>query len=130
MQLHWFQAGGETSDVQCRDIRGLVRETLFDSGKSYDRWVGEEQEWSRIAAYIENNPVKAGLASRPEDYRWSSAHQLHSKRVAGLGVATRRDTRGLYPRRRRLDFPQRRLYFAILYRIRSRLMRSNLAASD
>ncbi len=23
--------------------------------------------------YIENNPVKAGLAALPEDYRWSSA---------------------------------------------------------
>jgi hypothetical protein len=27
----------------------------------------------RIVAYIEGNPVKAGLVVRAEDYRWSSA---------------------------------------------------------
>ena len=28
----------------------------------------------RIARYIENNPVAAGLAAKPEDYSWSSAN--------------------------------------------------------
>jgi hypothetical protein len=27
-----------------------------------------------VRAYIENNPVRAGLVVRPEDYRWSSAY--------------------------------------------------------
>jgi putative transposase len=31
--------------------------------ESYDHWVRNDDEWRRIAAYIENNPVKAGLAS-------------------------------------------------------------------
>ena len=61
----------------------------FMQRESYDHWVRDEQEWSSL---YRKQPVKAGLASRPEDYRWSSAHQLHGKRVAGLGVATRRDT--------------------------------------
>jgi hypothetical protein len=30
----------------------------------------------RIIAYIEENPVNAGLVQRPEDYRWSSAFKL------------------------------------------------------
>ena len=35
--------------------------------------VRDEREWGRIEFYIQNNPVKAGLVSRAEEYRWSSA---------------------------------------------------------
>jgi len=45
----------------------------FWQAESYDHWVRDDREFERIVAYIENNPVKAGLVSRPEDYRWSSA---------------------------------------------------------
>jgi hypothetical protein len=31
-------------------------------------------EGQRIRAYIENNPVKAGLAAHAEQYPWSSAN--------------------------------------------------------
>jgi hypothetical protein len=31
-------------------------------------------EFDRIRRYIENNPVKAGLVTSPEDFRWSSAY--------------------------------------------------------
>ena len=44
----------------------------FWQRESYDHWVRDEREWRRIAFYIENNPVKAGLVSRAEEYRWSS----------------------------------------------------------
>jgi REP element-mobilizing transposase RayT len=47
----------------------------FWQAESYDHWVRDEKEYSRIASYIENNPVKAGLVERAEDYPWSSAHQ-------------------------------------------------------
>jgi REP element-mobilizing transposase RayT len=47
----------------------------FWQAESYDHWLREESEWHRIAAYIEGNPVKAGLVTRAEDYRWSSAGQ-------------------------------------------------------
>jgi len=33
----------------------------FWQAESYDHWVRDENEYGRIAAYIENNPVKAGL---------------------------------------------------------------------
>jgi len=46
----------------------------FWQRESYDHWVRDAAEWTRIAAYIENNPVKAGLVARAEDYAWSSAH--------------------------------------------------------
>jgi hypothetical protein len=38
---------------------------------------------NRIVRYIENNPVKAGLVSRPEDYPWSSASADKSVGAAG-----------------------------------------------
>jgi REP element-mobilizing transposase RayT len=44
----------------------------FWQRETYDHWVRDEREWKRIAFYIENNPVKAGLVSRAEEYRWSS----------------------------------------------------------
>jgi putative transposase len=45
----------------------------FWQAESYDHWVRDTAELERIAAYIENNPVKAGLVKSPADYPWSSA---------------------------------------------------------
>ena len=45
----------------------------FWQRESYDHWVRDRKEAARVEAYIENNPVKAGLAARPQDYPWSSA---------------------------------------------------------
>jgi putative transposase len=47
----------------------------FWQQESFDHWVRDEGEFFRIVAYIENNPVKAGLVSRPEEWRWSSARE-------------------------------------------------------
>jgi hypothetical protein len=57
---------------QANLILGRTGEAFWQA-ESYDHWVRNESEWRRIAAYIENNPVKAGLVPRAEDYRWSSA---------------------------------------------------------
>ena len=45
----------------------------FWQRESYDHWVRNQEEWRRIAAYIENNPVKAGLVKAPEQWPFSSA---------------------------------------------------------
>ena len=45
----------------------------FWQDESFDHWVRNPAEWQKIRSYIENNPVKAGLVSRPEDWPWSSA---------------------------------------------------------
>ena len=47
----------------------------FWQEESFDHWTRDEEEFFRIIAYVENNPVKAGLVSRPEEWRWSSAHE-------------------------------------------------------
>ncbi|HEX3283012.1 MAG TPA: transposase, partial [Pyrinomonadaceae bacterium] len=45
----------------------------FWQGESFDHWPRDDDEFMRIVAYIENNPVKAGLVKRPEDWKYSSA---------------------------------------------------------
>ena len=45
----------------------------FWQDESFDHWVRNEREFHRIVAYIEENPVSAGLAATPEDWPWSSA---------------------------------------------------------
>jgi REP element-mobilizing transposase RayT len=44
----------------------------FWQDESYDRWVRDGREFERIASYIENNPVNAGLCASPEEFCWSS----------------------------------------------------------
>jgi REP-associated tyrosine transposase len=45
----------------------------FWQDESFDRWVRTPAEGEKIRKYIENNPVAAGLVTRPEDWPWSSA---------------------------------------------------------
>ena len=47
--------------------------TPFWQDECYDHWVRNERELRRVVAYIEENPVSAGLAATPEDWPWSSA---------------------------------------------------------
>jgi hypothetical protein len=47
----------------------------FWQDESYDHLVRNSVEFDRIRAYIENNPVKAGLVTAPEQFRWSSAYR-------------------------------------------------------
>ncbi|OGO39442.1 MAG: hypothetical protein A2147_09660 [Chloroflexi bacterium RBG_16_57_8] len=38
--------------------------------ENYDRIIRDEHEYLATLTYITDNPVKAGLVGRPEDYRW------------------------------------------------------------
>ncbi len=51
----------------------------FWQDESYDRLVRDEREFGRIVAYIESNPVNAGLAASPEDFPWSSARPIDNR---------------------------------------------------
>jgi len=66
---HWIK--GRTA----REANLLLGRTgePFWQDESHDHWVRNEREFHRIVAYIEENPVSAGLAARPEDWPWSSA---------------------------------------------------------
>jgi hypothetical protein len=45
----------------------------FWQDESFDRLVRTDLEFDRIHAYIEQNPVRAGLVARVEEFPWSSA---------------------------------------------------------
>jgi putative transposase len=45
----------------------------FWQPEAYDHWVRDAIEHERITRYILQNPVKARLCARPEDWPWSSA---------------------------------------------------------
>jgi putative transposase len=66
---HWIK--GRTA----REANLLLGRTgePFWQDESYDHWVRNENEFNRIVAYIEANPVSTQLAARPEDWPWSSA---------------------------------------------------------
>jgi putative transposase len=57
----------------------LANRTLGRSGmpfwrdESYDHWIRSSKELEETIAYVENNPVKAGLADSAEQWLWSSA---------------------------------------------------------
>jgi putative transposase len=57
---------------EANNILGRTGQSFWQE-ESYDHWARDEDEFYRIIAYIENNPVKAGLASLPEGWAWSSA---------------------------------------------------------
>ena len=58
----------------------------------WDRFMRDERHFWQTIAYIHNNPVKAGLVSRAEDWRWSSAytgnaeHQFSKSKPADLAI--------------------------------------------
>ena len=59
-------------------ILGLTGQPFWQD-ETYDRLVRNQIEFERIAHYIEMNPVKAGLAARPEEFAWSSARPIDNR---------------------------------------------------
>lgn len=54
---------------KCNKI--LNRSGVFWQHESYDHVVRDEKELRRIVEYVLNNPVKAGLCEKWEDWKWS-----------------------------------------------------------
>jgi len=53
--------------------RMLSRTGEFWMGDYFDRYIRDGNHYEKTITYIENNPVKAGFCSRPEEWRFSSA---------------------------------------------------------
>ncbi len=47
----------------------------FWQDESFDHWIRDAGQLERTKTYIENNPVKASLCARPQDWQWSSARK-------------------------------------------------------
>jgi len=58
----------------CRCNEVLGRSGRFWQPESFDRVVRGSASLERVVAYIERNPVKAGLCRKPEEWEFSSAH--------------------------------------------------------
>ena len=63
-------------------ILGLTGQAFWLE-ESCDRWVRDGEQFDRLRAYIEQNPVKAGLVKGQEHYLWSSATKEQAGRGAG-----------------------------------------------
>ncbi len=53
--------------------RLLHRKGKFWQDDYYDRFIRNEEHFERVKYYIEENPVKAGLCAKKEDWRFGSA---------------------------------------------------------
>jgi REP element-mobilizing transposase RayT len=63
--------------VSARDANVRLGRTgkPFWQDESFDHWIRNPGQFAKTQAYIEKNPVKAGLCKTPEDWPWSSAHK-------------------------------------------------------
>jgi putative DNA methylase len=52
----------------------LVRTGKIWQDEPFDRYIRDARHFDNALAYVENNPVKAGLCKKSEDWLWSSAH--------------------------------------------------------
>jgi hypothetical protein len=50
----------------------------------WDRYIRDEYHLQQATAYIHQNPVKAGLAAKAEDWRWSSAFAQNANQEIGV----------------------------------------------
>jgi putative transposase len=65
---------------QCNSV--LCRKGTFWQDETYDHCVRNDDELHRVIRYVERNPVKAQLASRPEEWQFSSAFDRHQRWIA------------------------------------------------
>lgn len=72
--------------ISARDANRILgrQGQVFWQDESFDHWVRSEEEFWKIKRYIENNPVRAGLAKLPEEWEWSSAGESFSRRSINL----------------------------------------------
>jgi REP element-mobilizing transposase RayT len=69
----------------------LANRTLGRAGKFwaedyFDRFIRDEEHFHRVLAYIEENPVKAGLCSKKEDWPFSSASRVQPHDPGSAGI--------------------------------------------
>jgi putative transposase len=62
--------------------QGLRRSGPLWQHESFDHWIRSQTEFEETVAYIEANPVRAGLVARPQDFQWSSAFKMSGLKAA------------------------------------------------
>jgi REP element-mobilizing transposase RayT len=65
---------GDWKSVTAHRCSKLLKQTgRFWHKEYFDRYIRNERHYQSALAYIENNPVKAGLCATPQAWPWSSA---------------------------------------------------------
>ena len=59
---------------QANKLLGRVRQTFWQT-ESYDHLIRDDADLIRCGEYTTQNPVRAGLCERPEDWKWSSLYR-------------------------------------------------------
>jgi REP element-mobilizing transposase RayT len=54
----------------------------FWQAESFDHIIRNDEERARLVHYVEDNPVKAGLCSQAQDWKWSSARECSVRHPA------------------------------------------------
>jgi len=77
--------GGSSIEIN----RLLKRSGLLWQREYYDRFVRDMEHFQNCIAYIRNNPVKAGLCDKPEDWPFSAAGVGWNGALASAGPKPR-----------------------------------------
>ncbi|NOT63841.1 MAG: hypothetical protein HOP19_26800 [Acidobacteria bacterium] len=75
------------SSLEANKILQRTGKTFWQT-ESYDHWSRDAAEFNRIVKYVENNPVKAGLVEKPEDWCWSSAAERQRRGLEKISALT------------------------------------------
>ena len=74
------------SQLEDRQPNGQVRYRFWQPGGGYDRNMVAADSIDAMIDYIHANPVRKGLAARPEDWFWSSAGDYAGLRVGPIPI--------------------------------------------
>jgi REP element-mobilizing transposase RayT len=73
--IHRLTGGIKGASARYANLKLGRTGTPFWQDESFDHWIRKEGQLARTKAYIENNPVKAGLCAQAEEWPWLSAHE-------------------------------------------------------
>jgi REP element-mobilizing transposase RayT len=77
--MRWLKSA---TAVRANRLIGRAGEPFWQREYS-DRWIRGARKLASVIRYAEENPMKAGLVSRAEDWRWSSAFKNTGGKTAG-----------------------------------------------
>ena len=82
----WKSFVARWTRTRAEELGIKVPETGFWMREYWDRFIRDDRHFNTAAAYIEKNPVAAGLCTQPRDWPWSSAAAATEKGQAELGL--------------------------------------------
>jgi REP element-mobilizing transposase RayT len=78
--MRWLKAATAN---RANSLLGRTGEAFWQR-EYFDRWIRTEKQLGEVIAYVEDNPVRSGLAACAEEWRWSSAYKAPAARPPAL----------------------------------------------